>query len=126
MGSASRLDRARWAILNAPRELRFYALVSLGAYFYQELVPGDPRFSTTGVFVGWVLVTTILILLLIRRVWLAWFMSLVQNLLFLFVLVASGGWPWTLKYTGLVVLTAAAAALLATPAVRRHMQGKRA
>ena len=121
MGSASWLDRTMWAIAQAPRELLLYALVSLGTYAYLALVPGDPGYDDSGVPWGWVLISAILVVLLIRRMRLAWFFSLVLNVLALVLLVLFSAWPWSIKHGGLVVLTAAAVVLLATPAVRRYM-----
>lgn len=124
MGSASWVDRAMWAIAQAPRELLLYALVSLGTYAYLALVPGDPGYDDSGVPWGWVLITAILAVLLFRRMRLAWFFSLMLNILALVLLVVFSAWPWPLKHAGLVVLTAAAVVLLVTPAVRRFMDGR--
>ncbi len=124
MGSASWLDRAIWAIVQAPRELLLYGLVSLGTYAYLALLPGNPGYGESGVPWGWVLISAILVILLIRRVRLAWFFSLMLNILALVLLVLFTAWPWSLKHGGLVVLTAAAVVLLAMPAVRRYMDAR--
>lgn len=124
MGSASWLDRTIWAFSQAPRELLIYAVISLGTYAYIALIPGDPSYDEAGVPWGWVLISAIMVLLLVRRMRLAWFFSLMLNIVTLIPLVIFGSWPWSLKYGGLVALTAAAVVLLATPSVRRYMDGK--
>ncbi|MCO5176443.1 MAG: hypothetical protein M9890_05660 [Thermomicrobiales bacterium] len=124
MGSAGLVDRVLWAIARAPRNLLLFAIVSLGTFAYQELVPGEPNYGEAGIPWGWVLITLVLVILLYRRVRLAWFLSLMLNLLTTIVLVLFSTWPWTPKYAGLVVLSAAATVLLASSAVRRYMDEK--
>lgn len=124
MGSASWLDRMLWAVTQAPRELLLYTLVSLGTYAYLALVPGDPGYDESGVPWGWVFITAILAFLLFRRMRLAWFFSIMLNVLALVLLVLFSAWPWSVKHAGLVVLTAASVVLLVTPAVRRYMDGR--
>lgn len=123
MGSANWLDRAMWAIANAPRELLIYAVVSLGTYAYLAILPGTPGYAETGIPWGWVLISAILAILLIRRMRLAWFFSLMLNILAFVPLVLLSGSPidWSLKHAGLVVLTTLSVVLLAMPAVRRYM-----
>jgi len=124
MGSAGLIDRVLWAIARAPRELLLYAIVSLGTFAYQALVPGEPHYGDAGMPWGWVIISLILVILLYRRVRLAWFLSLMLNLLTTIVLILFSTWPWTVKYGGLVVLSALGVVLLASTAVRRYMDGK--
>jgi len=124
MGSAGLIDRVLWAIARAPRELLLYAIVSLGTFAYQALVPGEPHYGDAGMPWGWVIISLILVILLYRRVRLAWFLSLMLNLLTTIVLILFSTWPWTVKYGGLVVLSALGVVLLASSAVRRYMDGK--
>lgn len=121
MGSAGLIDRVLWAIARAPRELLFYSVVSLGTFAYQALVPGEPHYGDAGVPWGWVLISLVLVVLLYRRLRLAWFFSLMLNLLTTIVLILFSTWPWTVKYGGLVVLSALGVVLLASTAVRRYM-----
>lgn len=118
------IDRVLWAIARAPRELLLYAIVSLGTFAYQALVPGEPHYGDAGMPWGWVIISLILVILLYRRVRLAWFLSLMLNLLTTIVLILFSTWPWTVKYGGLVVLSALGVVLLASSAVRRYMDGK--
>jgi len=124
MGSAGLIDRVLWAIARAPRELLLYAIVSLGTFAYQALVPGEPHYGDAGMPWGWVIISLILVVLLYRRMRLAWFLSLMLNLLTTIVLILFSTWPWTVKYGGLVVLSALGVVLLASTAVRRYMDGK--
>lgn len=124
MASAGLIDRVLWAIARAPRELLLYAIVSLGTYAYQFFVPYESNSGDVRIPWEWVLISAIFIVLLYRRMRLAWFLSLMLNILMTVLLIMSLTSYHSLQNIGLVVLYALGVVLLASSAVRRYMDGK--